>query len=57
MRRIRRCGLVGGSMSLGVGFEVSKGPVFFLLPEDPVVELDPAPHLLASHHNDNGQNL
>jgi hypothetical protein len=44
-------------MSLGVGFEVSKGPVFFLLPEDPVVELDPAPHLLASHHNDNGQNL
>ena len=24
LRRIRRCGLVGGSMSLGVGFEVSK---------------------------------
>jgi hypothetical protein len=26
IRRIRRCGLVGGSMSLGVGFEVSKSP-------------------------------
>ena len=24
IRRIRRCGLVGGNVSLGVGFEVSK---------------------------------
>ena len=24
IKRIRRCGLVGGSVSLGVGFEISK---------------------------------
>jgi hypothetical protein len=27
IRRIRRCGLVGGSVSLGVGFEVSEALV------------------------------
>jgi hypothetical protein len=27
IRRIRRCGLAGGSVSLGVGFEISKAQV------------------------------
>ena len=40
----RQCGLVEGSMSLGVGFEVSNAQArpsvtLFLLPEDPDVEL------------------
>ena len=53
-----RCGLVGGSMSLGMGFEVLKA--FFLLPVDPDVELSatsPASCLPACHYDDNGLNL
>lgn len=39
--RIRRCGLAGGSVSPGVGFEVLKTQAMspFLLPADPDVEL------------------
>ena len=68
-RRIRRCGLVGGTMTLGVGFELSKayarpsGSVF-LLPVDSDVDLttaSPAPCLPTcrhvSYHEDNGLNL
>jgi hypothetical protein len=29
VRKIRRCDLVGGYVSLGVGFEVSKAQVWF----------------------------
>ena len=64
-KRIRRCGLVGESVSFGVGFEVSKTQARFsdfliLLPADLDIELpatcSPA-HLLVYFyvpcHNDN----
>jgi len=56
---IRRCGLVGRSVSLGMGFEVSDVSIqvqchyLFLLPLDPDVEpstTSPAPCLPVSHH-------
>ena len=68
MAIIRRGGLVGGSVSLEVDFEVSKAQArpsgSLSLPVDPGVELSapsPAPCLPAghhaSHHDDNGLNL
>jgi hypothetical protein len=59
------CDLVGGGVSLGVGFEFQAQSLFlFLLPVDPHVALSansPAPHLPAychaSHQDDNGLNL
>ena len=65
-----KCGLVGGGVSLGEGFEVSDAQArikwlsFFLLPANPDVELSgssPAPclpgHYHASHHDGDGLNL
>ena len=48
--RIRVCGLVGGFVSLEVGFEVSKdlGPVF--LPYPPLADQDYSSQLLFPHH-------
>jgi hypothetical protein len=65
---IRRCGIVRGSMLLGVGFGVSNAQArssvtLFLLPANPDVELSatsPASCLPACHHascyDDNGLN-
>ena len=69
IRRVRRHGLLGGSMSLGVGFELSKahtGPGFFLslLPANQDVKLSavsPAPYppmcFHAPCHDDNALSL
>lgn len=65
LRRIRRYNLVGGTVSLGVGFGVLKAQSRpnlspFLLPADPVVELSTtlAPCLSVcchvSNHDDSG---
>ena len=45
IRRIRGPGLVGGNVSLGVGFEVSKAYARpnLSLPEDQHIKLSPAP--------------
>lgn len=69
--RIRTCGLVGGSVSLGAGFKVSEAeartsvsPSLFLLPADldgtvsaTSLAASLAVHYHASCHDDNGLNL
>lgn len=68
--RIRRCDLVEGNVSFGVGFEDSEVQArpraysVFLLPMNLIIELSgtcPAPGLLiychTSHHDDNQLNL
>ena len=66
---VRMCGLVGGSVSLGLGFEVSDAQgrpsvALSLMPANPDVELSappPAPSLPVRHyafcHDNNKPNL
>lgn len=64
LKRIKKCGLVGGSLSLGVGFKVSKAHsrpssslFLYLLPMDQDVKLSavaPEPWLSVFCHDDNG---
>jgi hypothetical protein len=60
--RIRRRGLAGGSLSLGVGFDGSKAQArstssVFLLPEDPGYFSNALSAWVAACHDDNGRTL
>jgi hypothetical protein len=51
IRRIRRCGLIGESMSLGVGFKPMPNSAFLSWPADQDIALSYCSSTLYIHHH------